>query len=584
MDSTFKMTPAEYHALLRLDFYAFIERCFLQLNPNTKFMPNWHIEVMAAKLEACRQGKIRRLIINVPPRHLKSLCGSIALPAWYLGHNPSAQILCVSYAQDLSDKLSRDCRSVMASNWYKATFGTRLSTQRQSVQEFKTKDEGCRLATSIDGVLTGFGADLIIIDDPLKPDEASSDTQRKAVNEWYGKTLYSRLNNKEEDCIILIMQRLHENDLVGHVLEQEDWEVVRFPAIAEQDESHLIETPYGPRRFTRAAGDVLHPTRESRLTLYNIRRTQGEYDFAGQYQQAPAPAGGGLVKKEWFKTYGPDDRPEHFDQIVQSWDTANKVSELSDYSVCTTWGVKGSRIYLLHVMRRRMEYPDLKRTVYVQARTYDATLVLIEDQASGTQLIQELIREGLRSAKGCKPEHDKVMRLRAQTATIENGFVFVPREAPWLAEYIHELTTFPNAKYCDQADSTSQALAWINQAPPEPAIIAYYHHEVARKKHREGVPLSTIAAEAGTSTDEVQNWLIESARAREAAVEVGADRTQPQKVREHYPGISPQELHRHRLAAGFCRLCGKNLLRKKSIKDALGHACFDCAQKNGMTF
>ena len=443
MNPTTQLTPAEYHALLRMDFYAFIQRCFLQLNPSQHFLPNWHIEVIAAKLEACRQGKIRRLIINVPPRHLKSICGSIALVAWILGHDPSAQVLCVSYAQDLSDKLARDCRSVLMSKWFRALFGDLISTNRQSVQEFKTKHEGCRRATSVDGGLTGFGADFIIIDDPLKPDEALSDGQRNAVNEWYDNTLYSRLNSKDEGCIILIMQRLHEDDLVGHVLEQEQWEVVSLPAIAEQDESFLIETPYGPRRFTRTAGGILHPARESRRTLENIRRTIGEYNFAGQYQQAPAPAGGGLINREWFKTYGSDDRPDSFDQIVQSWDTANKVSELNAYSVCTTWGINGSRIYLLHVLRRRMEYPDLKRAVISQARIYGATVVPIEDQASGTQLIQELVRDELHSVRKYKPEHDKVMRLRAQTATIENGFVFLPREAPWLADYLHELITFP---------------------------------------------------------------------------------------------------------------------------------------------
>jgi predicted phage terminase large subunit-like protein len=423
---------------------------------------------------------------------------------------------------------------------------------------------------------------LAIIDDPLKPDEALSDGQRNAVNEWYDNTLYSRLNNKEEDCIILIMQRLHEDDLVGHVLEQEQWEVVSFPAIAEQDESHLIETPYGPRRFTRTARVPLHPNRESRRILANIRRTIGEYNFAGQYQQAPAPAGGGLVKKEWFKTYGSDDRPDSFDQIVQSWDTANKVSELSAYSVCTTWGIKGSCIYLLHVLRRRMEYPDLKRAVLSQARTYGASVVLIEDQASGTQLIQELIRDGLHSVKGSKPEHDKVMRLRAQTATIENGFVFLPREAPWLPDYIHELITFPNAKHSDQADSTSQALAWINLAPGEPGIITFYRQEAARKRHHEGVPVNQIAAEADTTVEEVQGWL--SPRPARELAEAGASQDLLQKIRERCPGITTQELHRHLLAAGRCVFCGENLLGARSISDGRGRACYDCAQKNGMTF
>jgi predicted phage terminase large subunit-like protein len=160
--------------------------------------------------------------------------------------------------------------------------------------------------------------------------------------------------------------------------------------------------------------------------------------------------------------------PEHYDQVVQSWDTANKLSEFADYSVCTTWGLKDKRLYLLHVLRRKVNYPDLKRAVCEQANLHRATVILIEDKASGTQLVQELIDEGLQMVKAIKPEGDKIMRLNAQTATIENGFVYLPREASWLADYLHELTTFPASKYDDQADSTSQALAWIKQSGAEP--------------------------------------------------------------------------------------------------------------------
>jgi len=510
------LTPTEYRALLRQDLCGFSQRCFHQLNPQTPLHMNWHIEVMTAKLEACRQGKIRRLIINIPPRHLKSLCASIALPAWHLGHNPAAQILCVSYAQDLSDKLARDFRSVMMSDWYNALFPTRPAGQRQSIQEFVTTKQGFRLATSVGGVLTGRGADLIIIDDPLKPDEALSDSQRKAVNNWYDNTLYSRLNDKQNGCIILIMQRLHEDDLVGHVLGQENWEVVSFPAIAEQDESHTIDTPYGICRFTRRAGEVLHPERESHETLDNIRRTMGEYHWAGQYQQAPAPAGGGLIKEEWFKRYEPGDLPDRFDRVVQSWDTANKVSELSDYSVCTTWGIRGKNIYLLHVFRKRLEYPDLKRAVHAQAQAYRAKVILIEDKASGTQLAQELIREGLYGVKKCKSEHDKIMRLHAQTAAIENGFVFLPREAPWLGEYLHELTIFPHSKYDDQADSTSQALAWISRGSSSAeAWIDYTRQLVALQRHDKGIPVLEVAAAVGGTKEEVEGWLRSRAAVRE---------------------------------------------------------------------
>src|SRR5229473_6115561 len=191
-----ELSPCDYEAILRSDLGYFAERCFYELNPQAAFLTNWHIEVIAAKLAAVRAGKIRRLIINLPPRHLKSLMASIAFPAWCLGHDPSAQILCVSYAQDLADKLGRDCRSIMMSPWYRQIFPTRLVQHRQAVQEFITTRQGYRLATSNGGVLTGRGADLILIDDPLKPEEALSEARRKATNEWFDHTLYSRLNDK----------------------------------------------------------------------------------------------------------------------------------------------------------------------------------------------------------------------------------------------------------------------------------------------------------------------------------------------------------------------------------------------------
>jgi hypothetical protein len=239
---------------------------------------------------------------------------------------------------------------------------------------------------------------------PLKPDEALSESQRNAANEWYDHTLYSRLNDKRDGAIVIIMQRLHEEDLVGHVLAQESWEVVSFPAIAETDEEHRIETVWGPRRFTRRQGEALHPDREPLEVLDRIRRTIGEYNFAGQYQQSPAPLGGGLVKTEWFKRYRAHERPERFDRTVQSWDTANKATELSDFSVCTTWGVKDKELFLLAVFRQRLEYPDLKRTVREQRELFGANIVLIEDKASGTQLIQE----GCYGVTRYQPTTDKV--------------------------------------------------------------------------------------------------------------------------------------------------------------------------------
>ena len=506
------LSPCEYNAILRSDFGFFAQRCFSELNPQAAFATNWHLDIIAANLTAVREGRIRRLIINLPPRHLKSLMASIAFPAWCLGHGPSAQILCVSYAQDLADKLARDCRSIMMSRWYQQVFPTRLAPHRQAVQEFITTRQGYRLATSTGGVLTGRGADIILIDDPLKPEEALSETQRQAANEWYDHTLYSRQNDKRHGAIVTIMQRLHEDDLIGHLLAQEPWEVLSFPAIAEGDEVHEIETIWGPQCFTRRRGEALHPDREPLEVLDRIRRTIGEYNFAGQYQQSPAPLGGGLVKADWFKRYRENELPERFDRIVQSWDTANKVTELSDFSVCTTWGVKDKNLFLIGVFRRRLEYPALKRAVREQQSLFHATVVLIEDKASGTQLIQELITDGCHGVTRYQPTGDKTMRMHAQTATIENGFVHIPETAPWLAEYLHELTVFPKGKHDDQADSTAQFLDWFKTPMSCWGIFELTRQQAQElEQRRKPPPVKTLYAPGS------MEWQAEQEKARSTA-------------------------------------------------------------------
>jgi predicted phage terminase large subunit-like protein len=296
----------------------------------------------------------------------------------------------------------------------------------------------------------------------------------------------SRLNDKRRGCIIIVMQRLHEDDLVGHVLEQEEWELVRLPAIAEQDETHIIRTPYRTRTVQRKAGEALDTEREPLAVLERLRHTIGEYNFAGQYQQQPSPLGGGMVKAEWFKTYAPGEQPSEFDLVFQSWDTANKSTELADFSVGTTWAVKDKRLYLLHVYRERLEYPDLKRAVVQMAARYGARTILIEDRSSGTQLIQDLIRDGLSGVTRYNSQLDKVMRLHSVTSTIENGFVYLPSEATWKPGYVHEVTTFPAAKYDDQTDSTSQALDWVKTGIPCFGVLDYYKRETARLESSAG--------------------------------------------------------------------------------------------------
>ena len=465
------LSPSELQEVLRHDFMSFAHRAFRELNPQTSLLEAPHLELIATKLEACRRGRIRRLALLLPPRQLKSHMVSIAFPAWYLGHHPARHVICASYGQELADKLARDCRRIMASLWYQPLFPTRLA-DRQAVHDFATTAGGSRMATSVGGVLTGRGGDLLIMDDVLKPDEALSEIRRKGVNEWYDHTLLSRLNDKIAGCIIIIMQRLHQDDLVGHVLEQEPWDLLCLPAIAEEDQEFLIESPLGKRVFRRRAGTALHPEREPLATLKSIRSTIGEYHFASQYQQEPMPLGGAIVRTKWLRYYGPEDLPEKFDALLQSWDCANKSSELSDYNVCTTWGVFDNRYFLLDVYRERLDYPELKRKARELAELHRAHTLLIEDKAAGTQLIQELKHEGLFGVEPFSPPPgaDKTMRLYAQTALFENGRVLLPRSAHWLHDYTRELTGFPGSKYDDQVDSTTQALQYLKEGSSSLAV------------------------------------------------------------------------------------------------------------------
>lgn len=474
-----QVTPAEFDALLRNDLSTFIARAFVHVDPQGQFSSNWHLDLMADRLTKVYEGTIRRLIITVPPRSLKSICASVAFPAWVLGRDPSRRIICASYGQELANKLARDTISVMQAPWYERVFPTRLAS-RAATADFETSQRGGRRATSVGGVLTGLGGDLIIIDDPVKPDEALSDVQRQAANDWFDNTLYSRLNDKRTGAIVLIMQRLHLDDLVGHVLEKEDWEIVNLPAIATDDECWAYGTLFGQRSYQRQQGEALHPQREPLPVLETLRSMLGTYAFSAQYQQAPVPIGGGMVKGEWFLTYDVGDLPERFDAVVQSWDTAIKESQLADYSVCTTWGIYNRTCYLLNVYRKRMAYPELKRMVIAHSEQWKPQTILIEDKASGSQLIQEL-RNEISGIKGIKPEGDKVMRMHAQTATIEGGFVRIPREAPWLTDYLYEMTTFPKSKYDDQVDSTAQALRWVAIEGQAPGIITYYKQELAKR-------------------------------------------------------------------------------------------------------
>jgi predicted phage terminase large subunit-like protein len=465
MSASNVLSHNDYQVILRNDLASFIERSFYELNSQANFMPSPYIELLAAALERCRTGRTKRLIINLPPRTLKSHAASVAFPAWLHGHDPAKQIICASYGQDLADKHARDCRTLMNSAFYRGLFpAATLAPDKQSVNEFITKVGGFRISTSVGGVVTGRGADIIILDDVMKPEDALSETRRKAGNDWYRTTLLSRLNSKEHGVIIIVMQRLHQEDLVGEVLDRETrdaWEVVSLPAIAEQDESFLIESPLGNHRYFRKAGEALHPERDSLETYRRVREEIGEYNFQSQYQQNPLSREGGVIKKEWIKYCEPHEWPKQFEYILQSWDTASKNGEKNNYSVCTTWGIHDANFYVIDVFRKRLNFPDLKRAVLELFARHKPEKVLIEDKGSGTPLIQELKSDHAiwcLEAYTPKQNNDKLVRLDAQSIKFESGRVYLPKHLPWVDEYVREITGFPGSKYDDQVDSTSQAL------------------------------------------------------------------------------------------------------------------------------
>ena len=472
------------------DLLSFVRLCVREVLGGASLEDNWHIVVMASALQGAVCGAAdasKRMIINLPPRHLKSLIASVALPAWILGRDPSAQVICVSYGQDLATTFGKQTLQIMSSSWYADLFpNTRLRQSNQSATDFSTTKGGFRKATSVGGVLTGRGGSVIIIDDPLKAEDAYSEAERKRTEEWYGRTLVSRLNDKISGVIILVMQRLHDDDLSGVLLRKGGWRHICLPAIAESDEVFEVTTGGHTVRLGRKKGEALHPSREPLETLMELRRDQGESVFAAQYQQNPLPAAGNMIKSAWLRFYAPQELPASFDLLFQSWDTANKPTDDSDFSVCTTWGRAGGKLYLLDVFRERLDFPSLCRAVIERKARYDASTVLIEDKASGTQLLQELKSRSLYWVKGIEPHADKVTRMHGQTVLIENGAVLLPAEASWRSEYIRELTAFPHGRHDDQVDSTSQALTWFNPRTEEPGIILYYKRVLEERRAREG--------------------------------------------------------------------------------------------------
>jgi predicted phage terminase large subunit-like protein len=449
-------------AVLRTELSFFIRKVFATVSPGEAYLHNWHVDAIVYQLMRVHQGLTLRLLINQPPRSLKSICISVAYVAWALGQDPTRRFIVASYSGDFAAELHRQFRQVVKAAWYAELFpGTKW--EKETAQEFVTTRGGGRYATSVGGTLTGRGGDTIIVDDPLNANEAQSEVARKKVIDWYGGTLVSRLNDKRTGAIIAVMQRLHEDDLAGHLLRQGEWVRLDMPAVALEDE--VVELGHS-KTHQRRTGDVLHPERENQAALDKIKKEIGSLLFSAQYQQRPVPVEGNLIRRVWLRYFEPAELPApvYPSKVVQSWDVAMMTGDQNDYSVCTTWRADSDDVYLLDVFRGRLEYPDLRRKVIALAEVRQPATIVIEDAGPGMNLLQDLQRSsmpaGVTRPIGVKPEGSKLERMAAQSAKIEAGQVHLPKSAPWLGDFLTELLAFPNGRHDDQVDSISQFLRW----------------------------------------------------------------------------------------------------------------------------
>ena len=418
-----------------------------------KFELAAHHRLIVEHLEALERGEIRRLMIFMPPRHGKSLIGTQIFPAWHLGRHPDRQIISASYGQELADYFGRQVRDLVRDPLHHAIFPEfRLADDTTSMHQFSTTAGGSYLAVGRGGAITGRGADLLVIDDPLKnAEEARSEPTRRGLHEWYLTVARTRL--QPGGGIVLISTRWHGDDLAGRLLRQnggEDWPVLSLPAIAEVDESF------------RRAGEALWPEKFPLEELEKIRAVVGSAAWASLFQQRPNAAEGTVFKREWWRYFR--EQPA-FRRIVQSWDTAFKTGAENDFSVCTTWGVADNGYYLLWSWRGRVEFPELKKRMSWLAEQWKPIQILVEDKASGQSLIQELRCGSALPIIPIKVDKDKLARAEAITPLIEAGRVFLPESAPWLTDYVDELAAFPTGVHDDAVDSTTQALNYLRHQP-----------------------------------------------------------------------------------------------------------------------
>jgi len=462
---------------------------------DSKFTEGWHIQAICEHLEAVANRKIKNLLINIPPRCSKSTIISVAFPAWCWLHNAKERFMYASYALSLALRDSIKCRRLILSPWYQERWGHyfKIEGDQNTKGRFDNTEKGYRIATSAGSAATGEGGSMLIVDDPNNALDGESEVLRERKLDWWTQVWSTRLNDKKNDCRIVVQQRIHERDISGFILGHDDlneWTKLILPMEFEEkrkSKTIILPTTQGkvwedPRAKD---GQLLWPERINEKDLQSLKAALGtQYAISGQLQQRPSPASGGIIKKDWFQWWK-DSIPPDIEFVVQSWDTALTAKEMSAYSACTTWGVfydhnQIENLILLSMWRGRLEYPELREMVKRLYFDYRDTgkqtnpifkgrnvdLCLVEAKASGDPLIADLYRAGIRAIGFNPTKHgDKIQRVRLVTPLIEGGRVWLPAKPqtydtllPYADEFLESVACFPNAESRDLVDTMTQAL------------------------------------------------------------------------------------------------------------------------------
>ena len=439
------------YAHARRNFYAFYRLGFPALAPEASFSSSPHYRVLAQALEKVATGETRRLLIAVPPRHGKSILASVALPAWILGRDPTRKIICASYGEQLSKDFSNRFRDLLWSPQFQSLFpDTRIDAGGASLSEVRTSAKGYRLATTVDGPATGKGAHFAFVDDPIKAAEATSEVVRNSVYDWFKGSLMTRFDKPAEGAMVVVQQRLHQDDLIGRLRDEGGWEFLEMPGECMQRQTFDLGDG---ETWDFEPGDLLFPERFDRAALKQMFWDLGEAAYNAQILQRPGASGGTLFKLKHFPRY--ETLPARFEAIVQSWDPAIVDNETAVFTVCTTWGIVGRRLYLVNVFRKRLDFYKIEPAMLSMKQKYNAGFVILEVSGVGKAIGNSLLkRQGIHEwFLWTEPRLGKVERALAQTPKIERKYVYLPVEADWLETFEAEIAAFPLSKFADQVDS-----------------------------------------------------------------------------------------------------------------------------------